>query len=97
MRGSEVSLRGFTQNELIQREIGNGSAEPLVLLLKPFQLFELIRAHTAVLLAPAIISLFGNLNLAYRVNPRLALPNQYINLAQLRDNLFRFVSFRCHL
>jgi hypothetical protein len=30
------------------------------------------------------------------VNPRLTLTHQHIYLTQFRDNLFRFVSFRCH-
>ena len=37
-----------------------------------------------------------NLNLAYRVNPCLTLPDKHINLPQLRNNIFRFVSFGCH-
>ena len=97
MRGSEVSLCSFAQNEFIQCEIGNSSAKSFVFLMQPLQLFELIRPHAAVLLPPAIIRLLRNLNLSYRINPRLALPNKDINLAQLRDNLLRFVSFRCHL
>ena len=35
-----------------------------------FNSLELIRPHTTVLLAPAIIRLFPNLNLANSVNPR---------------------------
>jgi hypothetical protein len=57
----------------------------------------LVRAHAAVLFPPAIIRLLRNLHLTNGVNPRLTLPNQHINLTQLRDNLFRFVSFGCHL
>ena len=73
-RGLEVSLRGFTQNEFIQCEIGHSSAKAFVLLLQSLQLFELIRPHTTVLLAPTIIRLFRNLNLANSVNSRRTLP-----------------------
>ena len=96
MRGSEVSLRGFRQYELVQCEIGNSPAKTLVFLLQTLQLLELIRPHATILLAPAIIRLFRNLNLAYRVNPCLTLPDKHINLPQLRNNIFRFVSFGCH-
>ena len=70
----KVFLRGFTQNEFIQCEIGHSSARAFVLLLQSLQLFVLIRPHTTVLLAPTIIRLFPNLNLANNVNPRLTLP-----------------------
>ncbi len=73
-RSLEVFLRGFTQNKFIQCEIGHSSARAFVLLLQSLQLFALIRPHTTVLLAPAIIPLFPNLNLANSVNPRLTLP-----------------------
>jgi len=93
VRGLEVSLGSLCQYQLIQCEIGNSFAKLFVFLMQPLQLFELIRPHAAVLLPPAIIRLLRNLNLSYRINPRLALPNKDINLAQLRDNLFRLCRF----
>jgi len=81
VRGLEVSLCSFTQNEFIKCEIGNSSAKSLVLLLQPLQLFELICPHAALLLATTIIRLFRNLDVANSIYPRLALPYQHINLA----------------
>ena len=68
LRGLEVSLRDFTQNEFIQCKGGNRPAKSFVLLLNPLQLLELTHPHTAALLAPTIIRLFRNLDLAYSVN-----------------------------
>jgi hypothetical protein len=51
----------------------------------------------AALLAPAVVRVFRDLHLANCVNPWSTLSDQHIYLPQLRDNLFRFVSFRCHL
>jgi hypothetical protein len=80
VRGLEVSPGSLGQYELVQGEIGNSPAKTLVLLLKPLQLFKLIRPHTAILLAPAVIRLLGNLHLTDRVNASLPLPDKYINL-----------------
>ena len=68
LRGLEVSLRDFTQNEFIQCKGGNRPAKSFVLLLNPLQLLELTHPHTAPLLAPTIIRLFRNLDLANSVN-----------------------------
>ena len=95
VRGSEVSLRGFCQYELIKREIGNSSAETLVLLLQPLQLFELIRPHAAVLLPPAIIRLLRNLNLAYRIDPSWPCPTStstWRSFETISSGLCRFVA-----
>jgi len=40
--------------------------------------------------------LLRNLHLADRVNASLTLPDKHINLPQLGDYLFGFVSFRWH-
>ncbi len=42
--------------------------------MQPLQLFETIYPHAAVLLAPTIIRLFRNLDLANNVNTRLTCP-----------------------
>ncbi len=74
MRGSEVALCGFAQNEFIQCEIRSSPTKSLVPLLQPLQLFETIYPHAAVLLAPTIIRLFRNLDLPNSVNTRLTCP-----------------------
>ena len=48
-----------------------------------------------VVLAPAIVRLLGNLHLADRIDPRLSLSYQYLNLAKLGD-MFGFMSFGTH-
>ena len=63
-----VSLRGCAQNVFIQCETGNSPAKSLVHLLQPLQLLELIHPLAAALLAPTIIRLFRNLELANSVN-----------------------------
>ena len=64
--------------------------------MQPFQLFQLARAQTPIVLAPTIIRLFGNADLPNRINPGHSLPDQYFNLAQLGDNLFELVSLDSH-
>jgi len=56
----------------------------------------LIRPHTPIVLAPAVLCLFCNLHLADRVNRRLSLLYKYINLAKLGDNLCGLISFGTH-
>src|SRR6056297_2084224 len=49
-RGSEVSPGSFLQNELIQRQVRHGPAQPFILFLEPFEFLLLVRSHTAILL-----------------------------------------------
>ncbi len=81
MRGLEVSPCSLGQDLFVDREIRARSPELLVLLLQPLQFFQLPRAHPAILLAPALIGLFGDTHLTDRINARRPLPNQDINLA----------------
>lgn len=55
-------------------------AQAFILLLQTLHLLELVRAHAAVLLAPAVIRLLGDTHLADRINARLALPHKHVNL-----------------
>ena len=70
--------------------------KPFVFLLKTFQFFQLVRPHAAILFAPAVVGLLANLHLAVRVNPRLSLSCQHLDLAQPGVNLFGFMSFGTH-
>jgi hypothetical protein len=54
---------------------------------------RLLGLQRAVLLPPPIIGVFAHTDLADRVGNILALPDQYIELPLLRDNLFRPVPF----
>lgn len=47
-RGTEVSLRSFGQDQLVQRQIGNGPAQSFIFLLQPLQFLKLIRAYSTV-------------------------------------------------
>ena len=53
-------------------------------------------SHAAAALAPAVVGLLGNLHLTDCINPGLSLSYKYINLAQLGDNLFGFMSLGTH-
>ncbi len=69
-----MGAAGHGQNLLIKRKVRNGFAQPLVFQLKPAQLFELIRAHAAIPLAPAVVCELGYADLANGIDPRLSLP-----------------------
>ena len=79
-RGSEVSLCCPRKDQFIQRQIRNGFAKPLVLFLQPLQSLQLVRAHSTVLLLPAVKRLFSHTNLADRIQARHSLPRQNLNL-----------------
>lgn len=85
-RGSEVSPRGFRQDQLIQRQIRNSTSEPIILLLKALQFLQLIHAHPTVLLPPAAKSLFGNADPPDRIKTGLA-PSEPQPAATSRQSL----------
>ena len=66
--------------------------EPLVFLLEPSQIFQLIRSHAIVFIARAIVRLFCGAVLTNNINTRLSLPNQNLNLCKRRYNLCGFLS-----
>ena len=80
------------QNQLVQRQVQDSTAKPLVLLLLFLQAFQLIGLHASIVLAPAIERHFAHANLADRVRDRAALAMQDVNLTQLRDDRFRLVA-----
>lgn len=69
-KGSEVSLRCFGQNALVQGEIGHRPPQPLVLFLK---LLELRPPHAAIERAPSIKRLLRHADLAHSLGNRHAL------------------------
>src|SRR5215468_4796495 len=95
-RGLEVSPGGLLQNELVQRQIGNRLAQPAVLELKVLQALHLLGLQPAELLAPPIIRHLAHPDLADGVHHVLALRDQNIDLPQLGNDLFWFVSLPCH-
>lgn len=83
-KGSEVSPCGFRQNELVQRQVKDRSAQPVILLLKMLEFLQLVRSHTAILLAPTVERLLSNLHLPDGIDARHSLSAQRLNLPQLR-------------
>ncbi len=96
--GLEMSSPGgLGQDLFVDRQIRDRSTELLILLLELLQFLELSSSHAAILLSPAVIGLFCDTHLPDRINTHHSLPNQYINLAQLCDNLFGFVALVGHI
>ena len=91
-RGLEVSPGSIIQDQLVQRQVCNGSSEPFILLLKTFEFPQLNRPHATVLLAPSIKPLLCDLDFPDRIDPGHPLTNGHLNLAKLRHDLFRIVS-----
>jgi hypothetical protein len=84
------------EDHFVQGQVGDGAPEPSILRLKLLHLPNLIALQATVFLAPSIIGHLGHANRANRVRDRLALRDQYIDLSQLRDDLFRLVAFSRH-
>src|SRR5215207_9381007 len=70
-RGLEVSPGCLLQNQLVQRQVGNRSAQPRVLSLEILQSLDLVALEPAKLLAPAVVRDLRNPNRAYRVGNAL--------------------------
>jgi len=64
---------GLSQDLFIQCEIRDSLPQPLVLQLKMFQLLELVSAHAAIVLAPAVLRELGHANLTNGINSRHSL------------------------
>src|SRR5215207_1181836 len=95
-RGLEVSPGCLLQDQLVQRQVGNRSAQPRVLSLESLQSLDLIALEPAKLLAPAVVRDLRNPNRAYRLGNALPLRHQHIHLAQLRNDLLGLVSLPRH-
>src|SRR5262249_32705879 len=95
-RGLEVSPGSLLQNELVQRQIRDRLAQPAVLELKLLQALDLLDLQPAKLLTPTIVGHLAHTDLPDRLRHALALRDQNIHLAQLRDDLFRLVALPCH-
>src|SRR5262245_10563367 len=92
----EVSPGSLLQNELVQRQIRYGLAQPAVLKLKLLQALHLLDLQPAKLLTPAIVGNLAHTDLPDRLRHALALRDQNIHLPQLRDDLFGLVAFPRH-
>ena len=88
-RGLEVSPGGLLKDKLVERQVGDRPAKPQVLLLQILHLPRLIRLQTALLLAPAVISLLADRDPTTRIRRRPAPRQDNLSLTQRADNLFR--------
>ena len=99
-RGLEVSLCSLSQDQLVQRKIRNGLAEPLILFLQPLQFLQWVCAHSAVLFLPAVLRLFSHADLPDRIQTRHALPRQnltchnFVTISSGLGRLFAMVFLR---
>ena len=72
-RGLKVSPGSLGQDLLIKREIRNGPSKALVFYLKTLHLFELVRAHAALILAPAVVGERGDAKPPHGIDPSIPL------------------------
>ena len=79
--GLEVSHCRYFQDRYIHRLIRYQSLELGIFFLNSLQLLDHVRTHTALLLAPAIISLLTDFQLLTNFRDILALPNYHICLS----------------
>ena len=87
---------GLLQDQLVQRQLGDGLPQPLILFLEPLEFLQLVGSHPAILLAPSVIGLLGDAHLADRVHALHALADKHGNLPQLLNNLFGLVPLVRH-
>ena len=91
-----VSNQDLRKYKLVEGQVRHRRPQPLILFLKSFEFLQLVGSHTAILLAPAVIGLFGNTNRPDRIDPLQTLTDKHFNLPQLRDNFFRLASLHSH-
>lgn len=95
-----VGLRGLRprfllsgQDQLVQGQVRHRPAQPGIPLLQLLQAPNLVALQPAEFLASPIIGHLGNPDLADCLGDTLSLRGQHIDLAQLRNSLFRLVYF----
>ncbi len=86
--GLEVSLRGFLQNQLIQREISHGSLQTGILSFQILEPFRLIQFEASIFLAPARVRGVGDIPLPADVFDCLPLSEEYFRFAEFVNDLF---------
>jgi hypothetical protein len=96
VRGLDVSLCGLGKNQLVERQVGDRTAQPCVLRLELLQPLDLVALQPAVLIAPPIVRNFRYPYRSYGLRDWSPLAHQHIDLPLLRDDLFRRMSFPRH-
>ena len=77
---SSFPVCSLLQDQLVEPQIRDSPSQLFILLLESLQFFQLIYAHPAILLAPAVVGLFNYSDLPNRIQTRHALPHQNLNL-----------------
>jgi len=95
--GRIAALGDILQDLLLERQIGDQPFQPGVLPLELLEPLSLLDLEAAILVAPAIVALLGDLGLFARLADGTALRHKHFNLPQLRDDLFGAMSFSGHL
>lgn len=93
LRGLRPRFPLSGQDQLIQGQVRHRPAQPGILLLQILQGPNPVALQPAEFLASPIVRYLGNPDLADCPGDTLALRGQHIDLAQLRNYLFRLVSF----
>ena len=88
---------GLGYDQLVKRQVRDGTPQPGILLLQLLQPLQLIPDHAAVRTTPPIVRLLRDPDPAHRLRNTHALTLQNCNLPQLHDNVFRFLSLPSHL
>lgn len=90
------SLGDLRQDLLIEREVGDGLAQPPVLILELPHAFDFVVAHAPELLPPASEGLCADLQLLADLRHGIAPRGQLIGLTQLPDDLVGRVPLAFH-
>ena len=89
MKGLEVSLGRFFQDQLVECQLCNSSLELRVLFLELLELPGLVDAESAVLVPPAVVGVLSNTYLSDGLADPLAVGHGYFYLPELVQDLLR--------
>src|SRR5690606_1010571 len=95
-RGSEVSRSSLFQDQLLECQVRDRLAQPVILFLELLQPLHLVTLQATELLAPPVIRKLRHADQTDRFSDRTTLRQQNIDLAQLRHDLFGFVLLLGH-
>ena len=96
-RGSEVPPGGLLHDQLVQRQIRDRPPQTAIFNLEILQPLDLSGLQPAELSTPPIVADLADPDLADRIDNAVTLRHQHINLAQLRDDLFRLLALPWHI
>ncbi len=91
-----TSRGSFLQHQLLQRQVSHRPPQAAVLLLQNLQPLHLVQLQPTKLRTPAVVGRLRHPDCPHRIGHWLALPDQHLNLTQLRDDLLRLVMLARH-